>query len=66
MNYDEFEPTDIGRCGEPYAPLPVCDKTYGDEHVLVGLQPVGELVERHSHLNADVGDEVLIENQRVT
>ena len=29
MNYDEFEPTDIGRCGEPYAPLPVCDKTYG-------------------------------------
>jgi hypothetical protein len=29
MNYDDFEPTDLGRCGEPYAPLPVCDKTYG-------------------------------------
>jgi hypothetical protein len=29
MNYDQFEPTDLGRCGEPYAPLPVCDKTYG-------------------------------------
>ncbi len=29
MNYDEFEPTDLGRCGEPYAPLPVCDKTWG-------------------------------------
>ena len=27
--YDQFEPTDLGRCGEPYAPLPVCDKTYG-------------------------------------
>ncbi len=29
MNYDEFEPTDLGRCGEPYSPLPVCDKTWG-------------------------------------
>ena len=29
MNYDEFEPTDVGRCGEPYAPRPVCDKTMG-------------------------------------
>ncbi len=29
MNFDDFEPTDLGRCGEPYAPLPVCDKTYG-------------------------------------
>ncbi len=22
--FDDFEPTDLGRCGEPYAPLPVC------------------------------------------
>jgi hypothetical protein len=24
---DDFEPTDLGRCGEPYSPLPVCSKT---------------------------------------
>jgi hypothetical protein len=29
MNFDEFEPGDLGRCGEPYSPLAVCDKTYG-------------------------------------
>jgi hypothetical protein len=29
LNYDQFEPADLGRCGEPYAPLPVCDKTMG-------------------------------------
>ncbi len=29
MNLDDFEPTDLGRCGEPYTPLPVCDKAAG-------------------------------------
>jgi hypothetical protein len=29
VNYDQFEPADLGRCGEPYSPLPVCLKTYG-------------------------------------
>jgi hypothetical protein len=43
MNFDEFEPTDIGRCGEPYAPLPVCDKTYGLMiHGVIGLAIAGE------------------------
>ncbi len=43
-NYDQFEPTDIGRCGEPYAPLPVCDKTYGlFIHGLTGLGVAGEV-----------------------
>ena len=26
---DKFEPTDLGRCGEPYVPRAACDKTYG-------------------------------------
>ncbi len=44
MNYDEFEPTDIGRCGEPYAPLPVCGKTYGlMAHGFVGVALAGEV-----------------------
>jgi hypothetical protein len=29
MTYDEFEPNDLGRCGEPYTPLAVCAKTWG-------------------------------------
>src|SRR5574338_79050 len=29
MTYDDFEPNDIGRCGEPYAPNPACNKTFG-------------------------------------
>jgi len=29
VKYDQFEPTDFGRCGEPYAPLPVCNLTWG-------------------------------------
>ncbi len=29
VNFDQFEPTDIGRCGEPFSPNPVCDKTIG-------------------------------------
>ena len=27
--YDRFEPTDVGRCGEPFVPRIACDKTYG-------------------------------------
>ncbi len=27
--YDQFEPSDIGRCGEPYSPLVACNKTFG-------------------------------------
>jgi hypothetical protein len=27
VNYDDFEPIDLGRCGEPYAVWPVCIKT---------------------------------------
>jgi hypothetical protein len=29
VNYDDVEPTDLGRCGEPYSPLPACDITFG-------------------------------------
>jgi hypothetical protein len=29
MNYDQFEPRDLGRCGEPFAPLPVCNLAWG-------------------------------------
>ncbi|MBW2394445.1 MAG: hypothetical protein JRG95_09255 [Deltaproteobacteria bacterium] len=40
---DQFEPTDLGRCGEPYAPNPVCDKTFGlFIHGLTGLTVAGE------------------------
>ncbi len=27
--YDKFEPTDIGRCGEPFVPRLACNKSYG-------------------------------------
>jgi hypothetical protein len=27
--FDKFEPTDIGRCGEPFVPRLACDKSYG-------------------------------------
>jgi hypothetical protein len=41
--YDQFEPTDLGRCGEPYAPNPVCDKTFGlFIHGMTGLAIAGE------------------------
>jgi hypothetical protein len=43
-NYDQFEPVDLGRCGEPYAPLPVCDKTWGLlAHGFVGGGIAGEV-----------------------
>ena len=27
--FDEFEPTDVGRCGEPFVPRVACTKSYG-------------------------------------
>jgi len=29
MNFDQFEPNDLGRCGEPYSPLGVCSLSFG-------------------------------------
>ncbi len=44
MNYDDFEPTDLGRCGEPYTPNPVCNKTLGlFAHGVVGVGLAGEV-----------------------
>ncbi len=41
---DDFEPTDLGRCGEPYAPNPVCNKSFGlFAHGLTGLAIAGEV-----------------------
>jgi len=41
--YDQFEPTDLGRCGEPYAPNPVCNKTLGlFIHGMTGFGVAGE------------------------
>jgi hypothetical protein len=43
MMYDQFEPTDIGRCGEPYTPNPACNKTFGlFIHGLTGFGLAGE------------------------
>jgi hypothetical protein len=43
MLYDQFEPADVGRCGEPYAPNPVCNKTFGlFIHGLTGFGVAGE------------------------
>jgi hypothetical protein len=42
--FDQFEPTDVGRCGEPYAPNPVCNKTLGlFIHGLTGFGVAGEI-----------------------
>jgi hypothetical protein len=44
MNYDQFEPTDIGRCGEPYAPNPGCNKSFGlFIHGYTGFGLAGEI-----------------------
>jgi hypothetical protein len=44
VNFDQFEPVDIGRCGEPYAPNPACDKSAGlFAHGLVGQGLAGEV-----------------------
>ncbi|MAE93969.1 MAG: hypothetical protein CL910_04860 [Deltaproteobacteria bacterium] len=28
-NFDQYEPADLGRCGEPYSPLVLCSLTFG-------------------------------------
>ncbi len=44
MNFDQMEPTDLGRCGEPYTPLPVCDKSGGlFAHGIAGTALAGEI-----------------------
>ncbi len=43
LDLDEFYPTDLGRCGEPYTPNPVCNKTYGLlVHGITGVAIAGE------------------------
>jgi hypothetical protein len=43
LAYDQFEPTDVGRCGEPYSPNPACNKTFGlFIHGLTGFALAGE------------------------
>jgi len=43
LDLDDFTPADLGRCGEPYTPNPVCDKTMGLlVHGLTGLAIAGE------------------------
>jgi hypothetical protein len=43
MNYDQFEPVDIGRCGEPFAVNLVCLKTFAlFAHGLTGIGLAGE------------------------
>jgi len=43
VHLDEFYPTDLGRCGEPYTPNPVCNKTFGLlVHGAAGLAIAGE------------------------
>jgi hypothetical protein len=43
-NIDDFEPNDIGRCGEPYTPFPACNKTAGlFAHGVAGFGLAGEV-----------------------
>jgi hypothetical protein len=43
-NIQEFEPIDLGRCGEPYTPNPVCAKTLGlFAHGVAGIGLAGEI-----------------------
>lgn len=52
--YDEFQPLDIGRCGEPYAPPQACDLSAGlFAHGLVGLGLAGEQRPRDPWDDAD-------------
>ena len=42
MNFDQYQPTDPGVCGEPYAPLPVCQLPVGlISHGYLGLGLAG-------------------------
>jgi hypothetical protein len=42
LNFDDFEPADLGRCGEPFAFDPVCNLTMGYfAHGIVGAGLVG-------------------------
>ena len=43
-NFDQFEPNDLGRCGEPYTPNPVCNKSAGlFAHGVAGFGLAGEV-----------------------
>lgn len=43
-NFDQVEPNDLGRCGEPYAPNPVCNKSAGlFAHGVAGFGLAGEV-----------------------
>lgn len=43
VNIDEYTPDDLGRCGEPYSPNPVCNKTFGlFAHGITGVAIAGE------------------------
>ena len=43
LNFDRYQPLDLGRCGEPYAPPQACDLSAGlFAHGLVGLGLAGE------------------------
>ncbi|MCZ7618035.1 MAG: hypothetical protein M5U32_06870 [Myxococcota bacterium] len=44
VNFDDFEPLDLGRCGEPYTVWLVCGKTFGLwAHGFAGAGVAGEL-----------------------
>ena len=44
VNFDDFEPLDLGRCGEPYTIWLVCGKTFGLwAHGVAGAGIAGEL-----------------------
>ncbi len=43
-NFDQFEPNDLGRCGEAYTPLVACSKTFGLlNHGQNGIGLAGEI-----------------------
>ncbi len=54
VSLDDFNPADLGRCGEAYTPNPVCDKTNGlIVHGLIGLAVAGEDRPPHWWNNAE-------------
>jgi hypothetical protein len=47
-NFDQVEPNDLGRCGEPYTPNPVCNKSAGlFAHGIAGFGLAGEVRPPH-------------------